>query len=185
MTHYEVFVYGPVFLGICHKDRVQQVPLHIVKEISLVLEHCRKVEKPIVQKAIQDNGCLAPHKSVLLAFLGSEVRNDRKFAMEIKLNIPELGDLPWPAKCHGIRPMRTPAIYFGASCLYGLADWTLADTELPLTMDLSEEELKGIIDESLFADLPCHTTAMERGVKGTTAAALKCANQTERDGLTF
>ena len=55
----------------------------------------------------------------------------------------------------------------------------------PLTMDLSEEELRGIIEEPIFVDLPCHTTAVERGVKGTTVAALKYAKPTERDVLTF
>ena len=65
----------------------------------------------------------------------------------------------WPAKCHGIRPVRTPVIYFGASCLWIDRLWTLADTKPRLTMDLNEEELRGIIEEPIFVDLPCHTTA--------------------------
>lgn len=72
-----------------------------------------------------------------------------------------------------------------AVCLFSLADLALANTEPPLTMDLSQEELEALVEEPLFVDLPCHTVAVERGVKDTTGAALKSANPKHRDGISF
>ena len=76
--------------------------------------------------------------------------------------------------------LQTPEIFFGADDLYGLAD-----TEPPLTKALSEEELLAVVEEPLLVDLPNNTMAVERGVKETTAAALRCAEPVLRDGITF
>ena len=81
--------------------------------------------------------------------------------------------------------MQTPEIFFGAKCLYSLADISVANTEPPLTQSLTEVELKGVIDDPYIVDLPCHTVAVERGVKETTGAALKSADPLQRDGINF
>lgn len=106
INHYIVNVYGIVYLEVRHKSRVQQAPYHLVKEITLVREHCNEEEQKRVHKAIQDNGFMSHHESVLLALLGSSDRSDRKFAVELIIEIRGLGDMPWPAKCHKIRPVQ-------------------------------------------------------------------------------
>ena len=106
IVNYTVNVYGPVYLDIKRLNRVQQAPYHLVKEIGLVNKYCSNEEKVVVQKAIQDNGFMAHHESVLLALLGSSDRLDRKFAVELILEIRDLGEQPWPDKAHGIRPVR-------------------------------------------------------------------------------
>ena len=106
IVNFIVFVYGPVFLDIRHKSRVQQAPNHLVKEIMLIKQHCTEEEKVKVCKAVQDNGFMAHHESVLLSLLGSEDRSDRDFAVDLILQIRDLGDMSWPAKSHGIRPVQ-------------------------------------------------------------------------------
>ena len=117
IVNYIVFVYGPVFLAIKHKNRVQQAPYHLVQEISLVREHCTEEEKMVVHKAIQDNGFMAHHESVLLALLGSTDQEDRKFAVEMILQIRDLGEQMWPVKSHGIRPVKVGYGLKDVSCI--------------------------------------------------------------------
>ena len=181
IVHFVVFVYGPVFLSIKHKNRVQEAPHHLVREISLVREHCNEEEKRLTQKAIQDNGFMAHHKSVLLSLLGSS----DPFGVDLVQQIREVGEQVWPAKSQGVRPVRTPTIQFGATCLHSLADLSLVDTEPPLTKSLTNLQLEAIKEQPFFVDLPNNTVAMERGVKETTAAALKSADPVQRDGLSF
>ena len=128
---------------------------------------------------------MAHHESVLLSLLGSSDPSDRAFAVDLVLQIREVGEQVWPAKSQGVRPVKTPLIQFGATCLYSLADLSLADTEPPLTKSLTDLELKAIREQPFFVDLPGNTVAVERGVKETTAAALKSADPIQRDGLNF
>ena len=81
--------------------------------------------------------------------------------------------------------MQTPKICLEAKCLFSLADLTLADTEPPLSMGLSAEELRAVVEAPFFVDLPNHTVAVERGVKTTTNAATKSADPVLRDGSSF
>ena len=79
--------------------------------------------------------------------------------------------------------MQTPEIFFGAKCLYSLADISVANTEPPLTQSLTEVELKGVIDDPYIVDLPCHRVAVERGVKETTGLALKSTGPLQGDEI--
>ena len=60
----------------------------------------------VVHKVIHHNGFMAHHKSVLLALLGSTDQEDRKFAVEMILQIKDLGEQIWPVKSHGIQPVK-------------------------------------------------------------------------------
>ena len=52
-------------------------------------------------------------------------------------------------------------------------------------MVLTEEELQRVVEVPLKINLPCHTVAVERGVKQTTSSCLKSADPIQRDGLNF
>jgi hypothetical protein len=108
IVNYIVFVYGPVFLDIRRLHRVQNAPAHLVKEILLVQKHCTAEEKVKVLKAVQDNGFMAHHESVLLALLGSEEPADRRYAVDKILAIRGLGDIShtWPRRSKQIRPVK-------------------------------------------------------------------------------
>lgn len=58
-------------------------------------------------------------------------------------------------------------------------------TEPPLTRRLSEQEVWDIAlrkSTPKFADIPCHTQAVERGVKMITEAAKRVCGENSRDG---
>lgn len=58
-------------------------------------------------------------------------------------------------------------------------------TEPPLTKSLTEEELWDIAlnnNRPSFASIPCHTQAVERGVKLVTEAASKVCGENNREG---
>ena len=72
-----------------------------------------------------------------------------------------------------------------ATTISSLANLSTAKTEPPLTMALTQEELEGVVERPFKVNLPCHTVAVERGVKQTTASSLKSADPTQRDGMNF
>ena len=89
-------------------------------------------------------------------------------------------------KCNGIRPFKVPLLNFEAQSICELSDLSDAKTEPPLTMKYSFEQLCEIISTPLsLMSLPCHTTACERGVQITTAAAVVSANTELQDGCSF
>ena len=104
--NYIINVYAPIFLDIRHHNRVQSAPYHLVKEIQLVKSHCNQEEQEKVFKAVQDNGFMAHHESVLLALLGSEERSEREEGVRIIFKIRSLGEQKWPKKCLDIRPVQ-------------------------------------------------------------------------------
>ena len=189
IVHFVVFVYGHVFLHIKHKNRVQEAPHHLVREISLVRpslrEHCNEEEKRLTQKAIQDNGFMAHHESVLLSLLGSPDPSDRAFAVDLVLQIREVGEQVWPAKSQGVRPVKTRPIQFGATCLYSLADLSLADTEPPPDQVPDQPRARGHQGAALPRGPARQHRDRGEGGKETTAAALKSSDPVQRDGLSF
>ena len=92
IVNYAVFVYGPIFLDIKYKNRVQQAPYL----------HCNVEEKVRVEKAYQDKGFMAPHESVLLALAlrGSSLWSS-SHRSETSGN-SHLGEQPWHSSCQGI-----------------------------------------------------------------------------------
>ena len=80
---------------------------------------------------------------------------------------------------------QTPKINTDATTISSLADLSVARTEPPLTVALTEEELMAVVATPLKINLPCHIVAVERGVKQTTSSCLKSADPIQRDGMNF
>ena len=56
-------------------------------------------------------------------------------------------------------------------------------TEPPMTLDLSDEELRGLVEKPLFVPpYPCHTQAVERAIKLVSEAAGSVVGADSRDG---
>ena len=84
-----------------------------------------------------------------------------------------------------IRPFKIPVINFEAKTVSQLSDLTKAESEPLFTRKLTSEELLLLQDTPFTVDLPCTTTAVERAVQITTAAASVSSNPEERDGFTM
>ena len=83
-----------------------------------------------------------------------------------------------------VRPYKLPSINFAATDYTKLLDWVKETvTEPPLTTDLTDAELQGIISQPLqVAAFPVHTVAVERAVKVVTEAAGAVLGEERRHG---
>ena len=84
-----------------------------------------------------------------------------------------------------IRIFKVLEINLHANSLYDLTTQSLetANSEPPVTLDMSDIELTAIVEPPLDLSLPCTTVAVERGVKTTTAASKVFADPIKQDGF--
>ena len=84
-----------------------------------------------------------------------------------------------------IRKFVIPKINFKANDYTELFDWKTAKfLEPPLTMKLSDDEIRGFILTLLkLLRYPCHTLAVERGIKVVSKAASAVIGEEARDGF--
>lgn len=78
-----------------------------------------------------------------------------------------------------------PEVNFNAEDYIDLIDWfNCTVTEPPLVRHLSDQELWDIVKQvPNFDNFPCHTQAVERGVKIITEASTKVCGEESRDGF--
>ena len=78
-----------------------------------------------------------------------------------------------------------PTLNFKAKIYPELIDWEVAKlTEPPLTLDLNETELLAIKETPFkVPDYPCHTQAVERGIKRISEASAAVIGQEAREGF--
>lgn len=83
-----------------------------------------------------------------------------------------------------VREFQVPKINFKATSYPNLINWKKATfTEPPMTLDLSDEELRGLVEKPLFVPpYPCHTQAVERAIKLVSEAAGSVVGADSRDG---
>ena len=132
---------------------------------------------------IQRGGWHAHSENILLAMIGSQEEEQRRFAINKMIEIrkeEEYGDTT-------VRDFHVPQLNWKASSLYNLIDWS-GDKEPVyepiLTCKLSIEQLRLFLDKPFpVSDIPNHTQSCERAVKETTIAASKVFGFERRDGL--
>lgn len=89
----------------------------------------------------------------------------------------------------GLRTFKVPSLNFDAEDYTDLIIWQYCEiTEPPLTLNVSDEDLKVIVKNGLgtFQDIvkfPCHTQAVERCVKLVTEASSSVCGENKRDGF--
>jgi hypothetical protein len=64
-----------------------------------------------------------------------------------------------------VRKVQTPTINMEASKLSELVDLDEATSSPPILSKFTDAELQGFLEVPYSVDLPCTTTAVERGVK--------------------
>jgi hypothetical protein len=81
-----------------------------------------------------------------------------------------------------MRPFKVPRLNFTAKTYHEMIFWDSELYEPPLTKNLTDEELKNLIEVALeVPDFPCHTQMVERGVKMVTEASSKVCGAEARD----
>ena len=195
LVNYIVMVYIPVFLDIKHYGLFEFGPLHLLKEIMLVQEHCTQEEQEVIHPIIKWNGFMAHPENIQVSLLCSTRMEDRMLAIKTILEIREKGVLSWPRRkgepmrpdgSKGIRPFQVPSLNWKARSLEDLVDKSLYITEPPLTQELTGEQLKSLAFTSLqLPGFPCHTTSCERAVQLTTSSAMLSSSSIMQDGESF
>lgn len=85
---------------------------------------------------------------------------------------------------HKVRAFKVPKLNFEAKSYVAMTDLETVLYEPPLTMHLSDDQIKAIIEEPLIVpNYPNHTQAVERAVKLTTEASSKVIGSKQRHGM--
>ena len=122
----------------------------------------------VTQRVLQRNGFWAHHKHILFSMLTDDDTGVREHAVNHILAIRARG-IPGE-----LRRFVPPKINFSAASLTELVQWDEAITEPPLTMELSDSDLRDAVEAPLtYPPYMCHSQAVERWVAEVTEAAGK------------
>ena len=122
----------------------------------------------LLRPHIQFNGYFGQHEVVLASVLGSSNKEDRKEGLGI---IIKLRKKEKRIKWKTVRKVRIPQLNLLATKLTEMVDLEKAVSCPPTLFEYSNMELEQFLEKPCTEELPCTTTAMERGVKLTTEAA--------------
>ena len=84
-----------------------------------------------------------------------------------------------------VRKVRNPQVNFQATRLSEMVDLKKATSSPPLFFKHNDEELRQFLQKPYSVNLPCTTTAVERGVKMTTEAATVVSGAWNQDTVTW
>lgn len=181
IVSYIVSVYAVMWFEIKCRPNILQGPHHVLKAVQLVEKYCPVKVKGIVEEVMQRGAWHGHSENLLLSMLGSDLEEERKFAVD---KIKEIrgdgryGDL-------SVREFHVPLLNFKADSLASLID--MSDKKIllepVLTCPISTQDLDQFIEKPFpppSAD--CHTQSCERAVKETTIAAGKVYGFERRDG---
>ena len=98
------------------------------------------------------------------------------------MSIRSKSDVKWPRQkgeprrkqgAKGIRPFQVLDLNFKANHIQDLTDFSVSQTVAPITMKLSDAQLKALAFHPLtLPGFPCHTTSCEQGVQLTTSSTI-------------
>ena len=122
----------------------------------------------VTQRVLQRNGFWAHHEHILLSMLTDDDTGVREHAANHILAIRARGV---PGELRRFVP---PKNNFRTASLTELVQWDEAITEPPLTMELSDSDLRDAVEAPLtYPPYICHSQAVERWVAEVTEAAGK------------
>ena len=169
MTSFIIYVCVPSFLEIRQKNLLLEGPRHLLAITTRVATYCTEEEVSLLRPFIQYNGYFAQHEVVLASLLASEEREQREVALEVMKKLQRKEER---SKRKTVWKVKNPEINLAATKLSELVDLEKATSSPPILSKHTKEELEQFLEEPYSEpDLPCTTTAVERGVRLTTEAA--------------
>ncbi|OXU32187.1 hypothetical protein TSAR_007981 [Trichomalopsis sarcophagae] len=137
--------------------------------------------RTLFDETIQNNSYFAHPENILLAMLADERKSIRQKAYDKIVEVRE----NHPVSRNGIRKFIKPNINFDASSYELLINWDDSDTEPPLTILLSAEQLLYYVNNhdprNKIFRFPYHTQAVERGVKKVTETSKHVCDEAAKD----
>lgn len=181
LATYVMRVYGPMWFKIkCNPSCINGAK-HLWETISLS-RYLNADFKTIIDKVIQRNGYFGHPENLLIAMLADdrEIIRDLAYRRIVKARTE---------KAAGLRMFKVPSFNFDAEDYTNIITWRDCEiTEPPLTLNISDEDLKAIVKSGLgtyqnIKDFPCHTQAVERCIKLVTEASIAVCGKNKRDGF--
>ncbi|CAH0381343.1 unnamed protein product [Bemisia tabaci] len=172
-------VYSPMWFHIKFEYLCQNGALHIWRTITYS-RYLEKSLKDIVDPVIQRGSYFAHPENILWTMLVDNDSNVRETAVNRILAARE------EHRPGSIRKFTVPPLNFQAADYQELIDWNKVTITLPpILSHLTEEDLKALILHPVqkMTLFPCHTQAVERGVKLVTEASAAVCDAESRDGF--
>lgn len=170
--------YAPMWFSIKMNPSIFWGAKHTHKQILLsryLPEEFKKVIDPVIQR----NSFFAHAECVLLSMLSDPDHEIRKLAYSrIEISRQSMNN--------SIRQYKIPELVWDAQKYYEIIDWQQVNvTEPPMLRQMSLDEIKKIVanpkEIENLPNYPCHTQAVERGVKMVTEAASVVCGVEKRD----
>ena len=136
----------------------------------------------LLRPHIQFNGYFGQLEVVLASLLGSSNKEERKEGLDI---IIKLRKKERRSKRKTVRKVRNPPLNLMATKLTEMVDLEKAVSSPPTLFKFSDKELEQFLEKPYTEELPCTTTAVERGVKLTTEAATMVSGAWNQDMVTW
>ena len=149
--------------------------------ISMLADHDPTVRNRAVNRILIIRGDLADeevtHEDFVGGDLSSEGESSDRESDDQNVDITN-------RKRHGfVRKYRQPKVNQNAKSYHELINVSMATTEPPITIPLTNEDLIKIRDVPLVMKHPYHNQCVERHIKVITDASMKVAGRDARDGL--
>ncbi len=178
LTSYVVNVYAPTWFHIKKNELAIDGP----KNLFFLINKMKLVNDPkareIVKNCVERNAFFAHSENVLLAQLTSDNKVERNIAVHKILNIRKR------SAEEIVRRFKVPEINFKATKWIDIAIADSKDTEPPFTLNMSEDDLKRIINNPLqVPKYKCHTQMVERAVKEVTRVSANVIDPDKRSSM--
>jgi hypothetical protein len=182
IVSYIMRVYVPLWFAIKKYSHFRYGAQHFHKMISCS-RNLKSQTKKIVEKVLSRNAFFANEENILIAMICEERKHIRELGMRRILKARRSY-----RDSNKVRQFKVPDLKFESSEYYDMINWQSVTSEPPVTRGWSEEYICSIIEsgESVatnIPDFPCHTQAVERGIKLVTEASALVSGTHSRDGL--
>jgi hypothetical protein len=183
LVTYIVRVYCPMWFQIKCRPLCTSGALHVWKLISYT-RYLPDDLKHIVDTVIQRNAYFCHPENLLLAMMADERPHIRKLAFKrvCAARLQRSAD-------NAVRVFKVPKLIFSATDYFAVIDWSNEPRyEPPLVRRMAQELVESYADKDTvvpilsFPNLPCHTQAVERGIRLVTEACASVRVK-QRDGF--
>ena len=189
-----MLVYGKTWLETKWDSKLESGPLHLLNEVIRQRTHFDGEALEIVQRYTQINGFFAHGEQTLLHLVCSTMLEEREVGVRhiLRIRREKLSETaPGKKKRRSkivktVRKYKPQEINWRADSVENLVDLTNAESEPPLTMNISDREVEGLVVKPLeIREYECISQFVERAVKSTTEAAAVVTGGDRQDALTL
>lgn len=176
-------VYGPMWFSIKKSSSCFDGPNHVM-DMTQRSRYLDDSLKKIVDPVIQRFAFYAHPENLLLSMLVDDNKVQREIAYRIKKNREAVNS----SESTEARKFTVPQLNKTATTYSSQIYWHEVEmTEPPLTKDISDEELRNVVEnnniKNMVPELPCNTQCVERYIKLVKNASSTVVGYEARDGF--